>query len=70
MQYYNLVLIQSIVNQSGGQNVYLKIWQNTNDTGWVCMQNFIQVENTPNIYVPNFISGGYNSNTGIWANGS
>ena len=50
-----------------GQNLYLKIWQNTNDTGWVCMQDFIQVENTPNIYVPNNIQGGYDTN-GNWVN--
>jgi len=53
-----------------GQNLYLKIWQNTNNSGWVCNENFIYVENTPNIYVPNNISGGYNSNTGIWADGT
>ena len=50
-----------------GQNLYLKIWQNTNDTGWVCTQDFIQVENTPNIYVPNNIQGGYDTN-GNWVN--
>ncbi len=44
-----------------GQNLYLKIWQNTNNSGWVCNEKFIKVENNPVNYVDNDVSGKYDT---------
>ena len=65
--FYNLVLIQVIVFLTPDRICILKYGRILMIlVGFVCL-NFIQVENTPNIYVPNNIQGGYDTN-GNWVN--